>query len=152
MFPAYHESESYIDDVYSLFEEEVARFAYNNNSIIIPTIKIIGLTFSVEFYNLTVVPHNMRNQTFKNDVITALDVIMTLGEPPLENITYELTWHESFRGAFYVRSYFVSKINTDETTGRCGFLYDVSDSFDWLSADERILTSPESVSFYWGCL
>jgi len=87
---------------------------------------------------------------FKNDVITALDVIMTLGD--LGNITYELTWHESFRGAFFVHSYFVSKINADETSGRCGFLYAVSDSFIWLSADERILTSPESVVWYWGCL
>ena len=96
------------------------------------------------------IPHNLRNETFKNDVITALDVIMTLGD--LGNITYELTWFESFRAARYVRSYFVSKINTDETAGRCGFLYEVSGSFIFLSADERILTSPESFWFYWGCL
>jgi len=59
---------------------------------------------------------------------------------------------ESFRGASYVHSYFVSKINTDEAVGRCGYLFDVSDSFTWLSADERIITSPESINFYWGCL
>jgi len=146
----YPESESYINDAYSLFEEEIARFAYNNNSIIIPTVIIIGHSFSEEFYNVTVVPHNLRNETFKNDIITALDVIMTLGD--LGNITYELTWFESFRGASYVHSYFVSKINSDETIGRCGFLYDVSESFIFLSADERILKSPESVRFYWGCL
>ena len=146
----YHESESYINNAFSLFTEEVSCYAYNNNSIIIPTISIFGHSFSVEFYNLTVIPHNLRNETFKNDVITALDVIMTLGD--LGNITYELTWFESFRAARYVRSYFVSKINTDETAGRCGFLYEVSGSFIFLSADERILTSPESVWFYWGCL
>jgi len=146
----YHESKSYIDDAYSLFEEEVARFAHNNNSIIVPTVKIIGLSFSVDFYNVTVVPHNKRNETFKNDVITALDVIMTLGD--LGNITYALTWFDSLGSAGYVHSYFVSKINTDETIGRCGFLYDVSSSFIYLSADERILISPESVSFFWGCL
>jgi len=146
----YHESESYINDAYSLFEEEIARFAHNNNSIIIPTINIIGHSFSEVFYNVTVVPHNLRNETFTNDIITAIDVIMTLGD--LGNITYELTWFESFRGASYVHSYFVSKINSDETIGRCGFLYDVSESFIFLSADERILKSPESVRFYWGCL
>jgi len=146
----YHENESYIDDTNSVFEEEVARYAQNNNSIIVPTINIVGYSFSVEFYNVTVVPHNLRNETFKNDVITAIDVIMTLGD--LGNITYELTWFESFGNASYVHSYFVSKINTDEATGRCGFLYDVSGSFIFLSADERILISPESVRFYWGCL
>ncbi len=146
----YHESESYINAAFSLFTEEVSRYAYNNNSIIIPRVNITGHSFSVEFYNVTVVPHNKRNETFKNGVITALDVIMTLGD--LGSITYNLTWFESFRGASYVHSYFVSKINTDETSGRCGFLYDVSGSFIYLSADERILTSPESINFYWGCL
>jgi len=146
----YHESESYINDAYSLFKDEVNRFAYNNDSVIIPNVYITGHSFSVEFYNVTVIPHNWRNETFRNDIITALDVIMTLGD--LGNITYELTWFESFRGASYVHSYFVSKINADETSGRCGFLYEVSGSYIFLSADERILTSPESVRFFWGCL
>jgi len=148
----YHESESYIDSVYSRFEEEVARFVQNNNSIIIPVVTIEGNTFFEEFYNVTIVPFNMRNDMFKNDVITALDVIMTLGEPPLEYINYTLAWHQSFRNARYVNSYFVRSINNDATSGRCGFLHVVSGSFDWLSADERILTSPESVLWYWDCI
>ena len=146
----YHESESYINAAFSLFTEEVSRYAFNNNTIIIPRVNISGHSFSEEFYNVTVIPHNLRNETFQNDVITAMDVIMTLGD--LGNITYELTWHESFRGASYVHSYFVSKINTDEAVGRCGYLYEVSDSYIFLSADEQILTSPESVEFFWGCL
>ena len=146
----YHEMISYMSEVYSLFKSEVDRFAYNNDSVIIPIVYITGHSFDVEFYNVTVTPHNKRNETFQNDVITVLDVIMTLGD--LGNITYELTWFDSFRGASYVHSYFVSKINTDETSGRCGFLYEVSDSYIWLSADERILTSPESVRWFWGCI
>jgi len=146
----YHESESYIDNVYSRFEEEVARFVQNSNSIIIPVVTIDGDTFFEEFYNVTVVPHNLRNETFTNDIITAIDVILTLGD--LGNITYELRWIQSFRNARYVYSYFVSKINNDATSGRCGFLHVVSGSFDWLSADERILTSPESVMWYYDCL
>jgi len=146
----YHESESYIDSVYSRFEEEVARFAYNSNSIIIPVVTIDGDTFFEEFYNVTIVPFNMRNDTFKNDVITALDVIMTLGE--LKYINYTLAWIQSFRNARFVHSYFVRSINNDATSGRCGFLHVVSGSFDWLSADERILTSPESVLWYYDCI
>ena len=146
----YQESASYVQNAYSTFREEVDRLNYNNGSVIIPTVNVSGHSFSEVFYDVTVFPHNLRNETFQHDVITAIDVIMTLGD--LGNITYELEWHESFRGASYVHSYFVSKINTDETEGRCGFLYDVSGSYIYLSADERILTSPESINFYWGCL
>ena len=146
----YQESASYVQNAYSTFREEVDRFTFNNDSIIIPMVNVSGHSFNEVFYNVSVLPHNLRNETFQQDVITAIDVIMTLGD--LGNITYELTWHESFRGASYVHSYFVSKINTDETAGRCGFLYDVSGSYIFLSADERILTSPESINFYWGCL
>jgi hypothetical protein len=146
----YQESASYVQNAYSTFREEVDRFIYNNASVIIPTVYVSGLSFNETFYNITVFPHNLRNETFQYDVITAIDVILTLGD--LGKITYELTWHESFRSASYVHSYFVSKINTDETAGRCGFLYEVSGSYIYLSSDERILTSPESVNFFWGCL
>ena len=145
----YHESESYIKTAFSLFIEEVARYVSNNNSIIIPSVSIYGESFSLEFYNLTLIPHNRRPRLFKSGVITAMDVIETLGD--LGNITYELDWISKL-GRHYVNSYFVVRINTDESTGRCGFLYVVGNYFDWLSADERILTSPESVTFYWGCL
>jgi len=146
----YQESASYIQNAYSTFREEVDRLNYNNGSVIIPTVYVSGHSFNETFYNVTVFPHNKRNETFQQDVITAIDVIMTLGD--LGDITYNLTWYESFRGASYVHSYFVSKINTDEAVGRCGYLYDVSGSYIYLSADERILTSPESINFYWGCL
>ena len=146
----YKKSDSYIQNAFSTFKEEVDRLNNNLASVIIPTVYVSGLTFNETFYDITVSPHNLRNQTFQIDVITAMDVIMTLGD--LGYITYELTYHESFRGASYVHSYFVSKINADEAIGRCGYLYDVSDSFIWLSADERIITSPESINFYWGCL
>ncbi len=146
----YQESDSYIQNAFSTFREEVDRLNNHFGSVIIPAVYVSGQNFNETFYNVAVLPHNLRNETFQFDVVTAIDVIMTLGD--LGDITYELTWHESFRGASYVHSYFVSKINTDEQAGRCGFLYDVSGSYIYLSADERILTSPESISFYWGCL
>jgi len=150
MIGLYHESVSYIQNAYSTFKEEVDLLADNNGSVIIPTVYVSGLTFNETFYNVTVLPHNLRNETFQHDVITAIDVIMTLGD--LGHITYQLTYHESFRSASYVHSYFVSKINADESEGRCGYLYEVSESYIYLSADERIITSPESINFYWGCL
>jgi len=84
----YQESTSYINHVYSTFEEEVTRLANNNGTVVIPTVTINGSSFNVEFYNVSVTPHNLRNETLQYGVITALDVIMTLGD--LGNITYEL--------------------------------------------------------------
>ena len=146
----YHETESYINAAFSLFTEEVSRYSFNNNSIIIPVVTIIGNSFNLAFANLTVNASNLRSETFKTGVITAMDVLMTLGD--LGEITLELRWVARMGSASYVHSFFVTRINTDQNSGRCGFLYSVSDSFIFLSADERILTSPESVSFFWGCL
>lgn len=154
----YKENLVYIDEIYLSFEEEVTHLASNNGTIIIPTVTINGSSFNIEFYNISITPHNIRNDTLQNGVITALDVIMTLGD--LGNITYELKWIKSFSRARYVYSYFVNKINSDEAVGRCGFLYEVGDAnfkypgpnYIFLAADERILTSPEYLRFFWGCL
>lgn len=154
----YQEDPSYIDHVYSTFEEEVARLANNNGTIIIPTVVILGRTFYLNFFNITPTPHNTRDDLFQNNVITALDVIMTLGD--LGNITYELRWFDSLGSAGYVHNYFVSRINTDRTVGRCGFVYDVGDvdfsfpgpNYIYLAADARIIISPEYLMFFWDCL
>ena len=154
----YQEDPSYIDHVYSTFEEEVARLANNNGTVTIPTVVIIGDSFSLNFFNITPTPHDMRDDLFQNNVMTALDVIMTLGD--LGNITYELKWFDSMGRAGYVHNYFVSRINTDQTVGRCGFLYDVGDedfrypgpNYIYLAADARIIVSQEYLSFFWGCL
>ena len=154
----YQEDPSYIDHVYSTFEEEVTRLANNNGTVIIPTVIIKGRTFNLEFYNVATTPHNMRDDIFQNKVITALDVIMSLGD--LGYITYELSWFDVLGSARYVHNYFVSRINTDETVGRCGFLYEIGDedfkypgpNYIFLAADVRILTSPEYLRFFWDCL
>ena len=158
MINFYREDPSYISQVYSTFEEEVTRLANNGGIVIIPVVTINSETFNLEFYNITVTPHNLRDDTLQIGVITALDVIMTLGD--LGYITYELEWITSLRGASYVHSYFVDQINSDKTVGRCGFLYEVGDNdfkspginYIYLSSDERILTSPEYLMFFWGCL
>lgn len=150
--------QSFIDDIFSTFQEEVSYLAANNGTVIVPVITINGRTFNQEFYNISVSAHNLRNDIFQNGVITAIDIIMSLGD--LGNITYELNWYVSFRGAFYVHSYFVRKINADETIGRCGFLYEVGDNdfkypgpnYIFLSSDERVIVSPEYLRFFWGCL
>jgi hypothetical protein len=154
----YKEDPTFIRKVYSTFEEEVTRLVNNGGNTIIPVVTINSDTFNLEFYNVLVTPHNLRNDTLKPGVITALDIIMSLGD--LGHITYELEWIISFRRASYVHSYFVDQINSDKTVGRCGFLYEVGDNdfkypgpnFIFLSCDERIITSPQYLRFFWDCL
>ncbi len=154
----YQESISYINHVYSTFKEEITRLMSNNGTVIIPTISINGSSFNVEFYNVTVTPHNMRNDTLQFGVITALDVIMTLGD--LGDITYELEFIKTLTGVKYIHDYWVTKINTDEIIGRCGFVNEQGDldfkypgpNYIYMTSDVRILNSPEYVSFFWKCL
>jgi hypothetical protein len=163
MIKLYHEDPAYISHVYSIFEEEVTRLANNNDTVIIPVVTIDSDTFFLEFYNVTVTAHNLRTDTLKPGVITALDIIMSLGDSG--NITYVLEWIWSMGRASYVHSYFVDQINSDKSVGRCGFLYDIGDNdfknpdpnnispnYIFLASDERILTSPEYLRFFWGCL
>jgi len=154
----YHENPSYINHIYSTFREEVTRLNDNNGTVIIPTVTINGNSFNLEFYNVSVTPHNKRNDTFQTDIITDLDVIMTLGD--LGNITYDLRYVTVMGRGSYVHNYFVQRINSDTNVGRCGFVYEVGDddfkypgpNFIYLASDHRILTSPEYLRFFWTCL
>lgn len=129
-----------------------------NSKFTTAALPVLTVLNSLQIFISAVTSHNTRSDTLQNGVITALDIIMTLGD--LGYITYELNWIESLRGAFYVHSYFVEKINTDQTTGRCGFLYEVGDNdfkypgpnYIFLASDERILNSPEHLRFFWDCL
>ena len=73
----YQEQLSRIHEIYSAFKNETTRRRLNNDKIIIPSVSITGKTFEVIFENVTVTAHNLRNDVFKLDVITAMDVIMT---------------------------------------------------------------------------
>jgi len=158
VFKMYKEGASYINHVYSTFKEELIRLTENNGTVIIPTVIILGRTINLEFYNVSPTPHDMRNDTLQDNVITALDVIMTLGD--LGYISYELKWVSSLGRASYVHSYFVERINSDQTIGRCGFIYEVGDldfiypgpNYIYMGADERVLNSPEYLRFFWACL
>jgi hypothetical protein len=158
MINVYRANPSYINHVYSTFEEEVTRLANNNGTVIIPEVIIDSETFYLEFFNVTVTAHNLRNDFLQTGIITALDIIISLGDSG--NITYVLEWFETLGRASYVHSYFVDQINADKTIGRCGFLYEIGDNdfkypgpnYIFLSSDERIITSPEYLRFFYSCL
>ena len=147
-----------LDGIYSVWKEEVEWRITNNGKIIIPEVIIMGESRSERaliFENVEVTPHNLRNDIFKEDVITAIDVILSLGDQG--KIIYELQWYESIGTANIVRNYWVDAINEDKAYGRSGFVYEAgslryqfsSGNHIHLPSDVRILNSPEYVKYFW---
>lgn len=154
----YREDQRRIDNIRQEWAEEVDRFRENNGKIIVPEVIIRGRTTRKNIKNVEVTAHDMRYDVFKDGVITALDVVMSLGDAGL--IDYELKWYERIGSARTVKDYWVESINRDVAHGRCGFVYEAgSKCFDGfrgnhihLPTDQRVINSPEYVEFFWICL
>ena len=149
---------SELEGIYSSFREEVKRLEANGGRLIIPKVVIKGRTFTLKLEDLEVKSHNTRNDALGEEVATALDVIMTMGDQG--SITYELKWYESIGTASIVKSYWVEGINGDRTQGRCGFVYEegaekyrfFKGNHIHLPSDVRVINSPEYVEFFWKCV
>jgi len=154
----FKESESFLDQRYNVFRQEITRKQNNSPDLIIPTVRIFSRTFSETHYNVSVTAHNLRNDTFQLGVITAIDVIMSMGDQGL--LTYQLTWYDSVGDADIVRDYWVTAINFDTASGTCGYVYESgSHNFEGFSGnhihipqDYRPLNSPEYYETFWICL
>lgn len=141
--------------IHKTFKEEVER---KKNKTVIPLVIIKGVKTDLQIENVKVTAHNLRNDYFQNGVITAMDVILSLADQGL--ISYDLYWYDSIGTADIVRSFWVNRINEDESRGRCGFVYEAG-SFQYqgftgnhihIPADLRVIMSPEYVEFFWICL
>jgi len=147
-----------LEGIYSQFKMEMERKAGNNGRTVIPLVQIRGRTFSVSFEDVEVNAHNQRNDVFREDVITAIDVIMSLEEQG--KIKYDLKWYESIGTADIVKSYWVESIEDDTRQGRCGFVYEAGpNNFSGfrgnhihLPCDTRIIHSPEYALWFWICV
>ena len=154
----FKESESRLKDIRSVWRDETARKKANQGNVIIPEVIIYGKTINKRFKNIEVTPHNIRSDVFKQDTVTAVDVIMSLGDEEL--ISYKLNWYESIGRARVVKDYWVDKINGDSAAGRCGFVYEAGSkrysgfrgNHIHLPSDTRPLNSPEYVEFFWICI
>lgn len=98
----YQENPQTINKYNTIFENEITKRQQNNGKIIIPEVIIQGTQETLQFSNIEVTPHNLRNDIFQDSIITAIDVIMTLGE--LGEITYNLQWYESIGFAEIVKT------------------------------------------------
>lgn len=154
----YKENPNRIRRIYSTYVEEVIRHQGNDGQIIIPTVTIQSRTQDLTFYSVNVTPHNLRNETLQDGVITGIDVIMSLGDQG--KLTYDIQWYESIGTADIVRNYYIVRINGDRAAGTCGFVYDSGDrdyfgfkgNHIHLPSDVRVLNSPEYMRWFWICL
>ena len=154
----FKETPSRLHNIYTIWEEEVTRVNSNNQEVIIPQVNIRSKSYTVSFKNVRVTAHNLRNDVFKNGTITAIDVILSLGDQG--KISYELQYYQSIGSAGLVKSYWVEAINQDVASGRCGYVYEAgatqfqrsSGNHIHLPSDTRVLNAPEYVEYFWICI
>jgi hypothetical protein len=153
----YQESKSVLNDIFDKFAREVRRVDSNDGKIVIPTVIINGKSKDYRFNDVEVTSHNLRNDSFQEGVITAIDVIMTLGD--LGKIYYELKWYETVGTADPVKTYFVHRLGNDEAYDRCGWVFEEGDygatyysNHIHIPSDQRILNSPEYEEWFWICI
>jgi hypothetical protein len=145
-----------IKQVFREWREEVARLEENGGKVIIPRVTILGRAETLTFRDVEVTAHNLRNDTFQDGVITAIDVILSLYDQGKIR-SYKLTWYEQI-GFSEIFNYWVDGINDDIAYGTCGFVYEEgSESIRWgnhihIPSDYRVLNSPEYELWFWICL
>jgi hypothetical protein len=146
-----------LNTMYTVFREEVGRRRENGGKVIIPEVIIRTPGVTISLTNVEVQPHNLRRDIFQDGVVTAIDVVMTLGD--LGKLTYDLKWHDTI-GTSIVRNFFVERINEYVSYARCGFVYE-SGSYRFrgfrgnhihLPSDTRALNSPEYLEYFWICI
>jgi hypothetical protein len=149
--------ESRLNKIYNTFEEQGIRHNQNGGGFVVPTVIITGTKEELRFHDVHVTPHNLRNDMLRNGTLTAIDVIMSLGDAGL--IEYELQWYTTI-GSAEVKNYFVEKINSDKSHDRCGFVYEAG-SYDFrgfsgnhihIPSDIRVINYPEYVEYFWICI
>lgn len=160
------ERDSRLDTLTTEFREEVERLAEGDGVIIIPKVSIEGpgRAPDVVVDDITVTAHNSRRDLFKPGTITALDILLSLGE---QGILTQLgvTWYDTIFTADPVDHYFVENIQSGEgldaqAHGSCGFVYEVgsrrlagfSGAHIHIPTDARALVSPEYALWFWICL
>jgi hypothetical protein len=150
------EDASRINAIHQVWKEEVERPEANDGKVIIPKVIIRGRTRTLTFTDVEVTAHNLRNDTFQEGVITAIDVIISLHDAGLID-SYKLTWYETI-GQSEILNYFVDGINRDIAYGTCGFVYEEGSqklrygNHIHIPSDYRILNSPDYEEWFWICL
>jgi len=155
----FRENSEYIARICRTFGEEIRRLMQNDGQVIIPEVVIDGPKTNFNFTDVEVRAHGMRSDLLQPGVLTALDILLSLGEQgELSDIT--LTWYDRIGGADPVDSYWTEQIDEDVAFGGCGFVYETgprefsgfSGSHIHIPSDVRTIVSPEYALWFWICL
>jgi hypothetical protein len=164
----------YIEDparlaaIHASFREETARLQANDGRVIVPVVTIKGPRSTVTFQNVIITAHNSRPDVFQPGVVTALDVLLSLGEQgKIDGL--DLTWHTTVAGVPDVNHYMVDWISIPDALGEkdssCGYMDDAATeglrgfltahshtvTEIHLSPDSEVLVSPGYVEWQWLC-
>ncbi|NBC28748.1 MAG: hypothetical protein GVY29_02015 [Spirochaetes bacterium] len=153
----YREREDEMRSYYALFREETARFEAGNEKVVVPRVTIQSYGSRHSFENVAVTAHDLRTDALQPDTVTALDVILSLGDQ--DKISYDVRWVETI-GYATVQNYFVHRIDEDAQRGRCGFVYEAGPekyrgfhgNHIHLASDMRVIRAPDYVLFFWICV
>ena len=146
--------EPQLDQIHASFASETARWTAYGGRMQIPEVTIASKSFKLVFLDVAVQPHNLRPDTFQRDVITAIDVILSLADQG--KITCDLRWSDptgtSARDGSFDFRQIGADVVSDQTILECEA--GVDRSFGAanrvsLPADWRVLVSPSYVEWRW---
>ncbi len=151
-----------LEAIYDSFYAEACQRTEKAATLLIPQVVIDGPRGELVFENVEVRPHNARPDVFQAGVITALDVLLSLGEQGMiEELT--LIWD----GNGYVLESIVAGGFSWGPAPSCAFIHQAiatrtlipfleehqhMGSLVHLTADLDVLVSPEVVRWQWRCL
>ncbi|MBN1151701.1 MAG: hypothetical protein JXA58_00695 [Dehalococcoidia bacterium] len=151
--------EEYMGRIYASFAEELLRRSINLGRVVIPEIRI----GTAVHFNVPVSAHDLRDDVLQPGAITALDVLLSLGDQGKIN-RLKLTWYSDTAGLEPADSFHVEQIDDGDgiydaeasiETGR--WVYETGSrefsgfkgSHIHIPADVRVIVSPEYMTWYW---
>ncbi|MCX6094804.1 MAG: hypothetical protein NTY63_08315 [Candidatus Bipolaricaulota bacterium] len=164
----YLEDPARLAAIESSFREEVALRAAHDGRIIVPAVTIKGPRSTVTFRDVAVTSHNVRPDVFGPGAITALDVLLSLGDQG-QIAGLELAWHAMVDDVPNVNHYMVEWISLPDVLGEkdssCGYMDEAATeglrgfltphshatTQIHLSSDLELLVSPGYVEWQWLC-
>ena len=165
----YLEDPERLNAIYQHFAAEVSSRDPESTEIIIPSVVFRSATQTVEFTNVVVTAHDARIDVFQPGVITALDVLLSLGESGALG-TVGLEWRSEEAEIAVVDGYYVVAIQAGEfepaATGSRVLIHqvlgeEIEDHVSphthtlthiHLTGDLEVLVSPQVVEWLWVCL
>jgi hypothetical protein len=164
----YLEDPARLAAIHTSFREEVALREAHDGQIIVPVVRVKGPRSTITFSDVLVTAHNARPDVFRPGVITALDVLLSLGEQG-KIAGLDLTWHTTVAGVPGVNHYMVDWISAPDMLGQqdssCGYMDEAATeglrafltphshatTEIHLSSDLEVLMSPGYVEWQWLC-